>query len=80
MKPNNHTQEKAFQIHTYQFRELALQYFPTSTPNTASRAFRKMIDACRGLPEAMHEKGFRPKRRLLSPAIVATIVEHLGEP
>jgi hypothetical protein len=76
--PMSHQSE--FTIRTFQFRELALQYFPASTPDTASKAFRRMINSCKGLPEAMAEKGFLPKGKTLSPILVEAIVLHLGRP
>jgi hypothetical protein len=59
---------------------LALQYFPTSTPDTASKAFRRLINGCKGLPEAMADKGYLPGIKTLPPMIVETITQYLGEP
>lgn len=80
MRQSHNPQLSTFIIRTYHLRELALLYFPTSTPDSASQAFRRMIRAYRGLPEQLQEKGFTPGSRVMTPAVVETIVKHLGEP
>jgi hypothetical protein len=80
MSGNKPNQEKVFVVKTYYFRELAQEYFPASSPQSASQSFRNMIKAYKGLKEKMAEKGFVKNGRVLSPSIVQLIVEHLGEP
>ena len=80
MKQAPISHQSDFTVRTYQFRELALQYFPTSTPDTASKAFRRMINACKGLPEVMGDKGYMPGVKTLPPLLVETIIKFLGEP
>ncbi len=80
MKQSQNPSLSTFIIRTYQFRELALQYFPTSTPATASKAFRRMINACKELPEILAEKGFPAGGKTLTPAQVESVVQFLGEP
>ena len=80
MKQSQNAQQSSFKIRTYYFRELALLYFPASTPDSASQAFRRMLRAYRGLPEQLHEKGFVPGYKIMPPAVVEIVVRCLGEP
>lgn len=73
-------QQDTFTIRTYHLRELALLYFPTSTPDSASQAFRRMLNAYGGLREQLQEKGFTPGSRVMPPTVVELVVNHLGEP
>lgn len=80
MRQAQNSHQSDFILRTYHFRELALLYFPTNTPASASQAFRRMIRGYNGLLAQLQEKGFAPGGRVMTPAVVETLVRHLGEP
>lgn len=80
MPPASNPQQPDFTIRTFQFRELAHCYFPLNTPDSASKALRRLIRTYKGLSELLAEKDFTAGARIMAPAVVEVLVKHLGEP
>ena len=60
--------------------QLAHLYCPDVTPRHARRTLKAWIDRCHPLTARLHALGYDGRQRILSPAMVAAIVEYLGEP
>lgn len=69
-----------FKIRAYGKGELALCYFPGSTPHAAANHLRQWIVRCRPLLDGLHEAGHDPRSKMFTPREVRLIVKHLGEP
>lgn len=67
-------------IRIYTKRELALLYFPQSTPHTAVNRLMRWVNGCAPLREALQTTGYKDKNRIFTPMQVALIVRHIGEP
>ena len=72
--------EKAFSIRAYTKKELALLYFPDSSPRTAVNHLMSWIRRCTQLWQQLHAIGYYPQSKGFTPREVRTIVEQLGEP
>ncbi len=72
--------EKEFEIRPYTKKELALLYFPDSTPRTAVNHLMQWIRLCTPLWNALPETGYRKSSKSFTPRQVRAIVENLGEP
>lgn len=62
------------------FTELAVRYNPHTTVKTARRILRQWITINRLLQDELAATGYSPTLRILTPAQVAMIYRHLGEP
>jgi hypothetical protein len=80
MTPASNPSQLQFSIRTFQFRELAQYYFPLNTPDSAAKAFRRLIRTYKGLPELLAAKGFIAGSRIMAPSVVEVLVKHLGAP
>lgn len=69
-----------FEIRGYTKKELALCYFPYSTPHTAVNHLVAWINRCTPLQEALRDQDYKKSAKWLSPREVRMIVEYLGEP
>lgn len=69
-----------FQPRTYAVKELALMYFPLSSPRSASVQFKRWIKYNKLLSLELTEAGYKNMQRLFTPLQVMLIVRHLGEP
>lgn len=69
-----------FTIKTYGLQELALFYFPNSTPSSASCQLKKWINRSESLLIKLKERGYHNGQKLLTPKQVSAIIEHFGEP
>lgn len=69
-----------FDIHFYTKKELALMYFPDSTPRTAVGHLMTWICRCKPLVEDLEASGYEKSAKAFSPRQVKLIVEYLGEP
>ena len=69
-----------FEIRTYGRTELALCYFPGSTPKTASEKLTRWIRLSGNLKEKLIALDWKPGQKLLTPKQAMCIVNHLGEP
>ena len=59
---------------------LAQLYCPDVTPRHARRTLKAWMEHCHPLITHLHSLGYDGRQRILSPAMVATIAEYLGEP
>lgn len=64
----------------YTVKELAMRYFPESTPRSATTQLRRWIVRNGNLVEALHEAGYRSMQRIYTPRQVMIILKYLGEP
>ncbi len=69
-----------FIIRTYTKKELALMYFPDSSPRTAVNHLMAWIHRCSPLWEQLQTMDYYPNAKSFTPRQVRAIVEHLGEP
>ena len=68
-----------FDVRAYGFQELAVLYFPHSTPDAASVQLRKWVRHPRLLVK-LEATGYHAGQKILTPLQVGIIVEHVGEP
>lgn len=61
-------------------QELALQYFPEATSETAVRHLMRWIARCLPLGEALAKTGYQNRNRSFTWRQVMLIREYLGEP
>ena len=69
-----------FIIRAYTKKELALMYFPDSSPRTAVNHLMSWIRRCTLLWQQLQSMGYEANCKTLTPRQVKTIVEQLGEP
>ena len=67
-------------IRAYTKKELALMYFPDSSPRTAVSHLMSWIRRCTPLWELLQETGYETTCKTFTPRQVRAIVEQLGEP
>lgn len=70
---------KKFEIHAYGLQELAMLYFPNSTPQSASNQLKKWMNKEKLLTK-LHEAGYEAGQKILTPRQVEVIAGHVGEP
>lgn len=68
-----------FKIHAYGLQELAMLYFPNSTPQSASNQLKKWMNKEKLLVK-LTAAGYEPGQKILTPRQVETIADHVGEP
>ena len=71
---------KEFKIKTYGKSELAMLYFPDSTPHVALNRLNAWIHRCKPLENALRDIYQTPHSKFFSPRAVRLITEYLGEP
>ena len=69
-----------FKIRPYTKKELALMYFPDSSPRTAVSHLMSWIRRCAQLWEQLQATGYETTCKTFTPRQVRAIVEQLGEP
>lgn len=69
-----------FPIRSYSKCELALLYSPDICPRAAVNRLARWIRLNRELAEMLHQKGYRPRQQVFTPAQVELLVFYLGEP
>ena len=72
--------DKEFIIRAYTKKELALMYFPDSSPRTAVSHLMNWIRRCTQLWELLQATGYIATNKDFTPRQVRAIVEMLGEP
>ncbi len=72
--------ETEFKIRQYTKKELALMYFPESTPRTAVNHLMAWIYRCAPLWAQLQQTGYHKNSKGFTPRQVRAIVEELGEP
>lgn len=60
------------------FKEVALDYFPTNTPRSATTALRREIARHACLPQLLRHTGWHPRRRYLTPLQCLIIAYYIG--
>ena len=73
-------EEKRNYCRVWAFYELALCYFPKSTPKNASEMLTRWIRLSGNLKEKLTALNWKPGQKLLTPKQAMCIVNHLGEP
>ena len=73
-------EEKTNYSRVWAFYELALCYFPESTPKVASERLTRWIRLSGTLKEKLIALDWKPGQKLLTPRQAMCIVGHLGEP
>lgn len=68
-----------FNTHAYGLQELAMLYFPNSTPQAASNQLKKWMSKEKLLAKLV-EAGYEAGQKILTPRQVEIIVGHVGEP
>lgn len=68
------------EIKIYSKTELALLYFPNSSPETARRHLMNWINGNENLKEALVRKGYQPRDRIFKKSLVQLIFDYLDEP
>ncbi len=69
-----------FTIRAYSKKELALMYFPDSTPRTAVSHLMNWIRRCTRLQDQLQATGYENTCKTFTPRQVRIIVGQLGEP
>ena len=69
-----------FPIRAYSKKELALMYFPDSTPRTAVNHLMAMIRKCDMLWDELQEMGYYPRSKTFTPRQVQAVIDWLGAP
>ena len=69
-----------FIIRAYSKKELALMYFPDSSPRTAVSHLMSCIHRCTQLWQQLQATGYETTCKTFTPRQVKAIVEQLGEP
>ena len=70
---------KAMRQRAYTMKEIAVRYFPTITPQNASRRLRLWIQDDPQLLEELHSLGYKDSQRLLSWACTREILKRFGD-
>ena len=74
-------EDRAFKIHPYSKKELALMYFPhMDDPHAAVRKLMRMINLCRPLMKKLESNGYTKMAKAFTSKEVEMIIEHIGEP
>lgn len=72
--------KEEFIIRTYTKKELALLYFPDSTPRSAVSHLMSWIRRCTALQQQLETTGYQPIAKAFTPRQVKMIIDMLGEP
>lgn len=68
------------QIRPYSKQELAMLYFPHSTPRVATNHLMRWINRSRELLSLLEERHYTRSSKYFTSTQVRAIVDHLGEP
>lgn len=69
-----------FKIRSYTKKELALMYFPDSTPRTAVNHLMAWIHKCSPLWDELQKSAYQKTCKAFSPKQTKVIIDFLGEP
>ena len=69
-----------FVIRAYSKKELALMYFPDSTPETAVKHLMALIRRNDMLWDELQEMGYYPRSKTFTPRQVQAVIDWLGAP
>ena len=73
-------EEQDFIIRPYSKKELALMYFPESSPRCAVKHLNAWIKQCKQLWDELQQMGYESKSKNFTPRQVSAIVYYLGSP
>ena len=71
---------ESFKIRSYSKKELALLFFPDSTPETAVKHLMALIRRCDMLWDELQAMGYYSNRKTFTPREVKAIIDWLGAP
>ena len=80
VEPERRKTMDEFVIRAYSKKELALMYFPDSSPRTAVQHMMSWIRRCTQLWEQLQATGYESTCKTFTPRQVRAIIEQLGEP
>ena len=69
-----------FKIRAYSKKELALMFFPDSTPETAVKHLKTMIRSNDMLWDELQAMGYNKRRKTFTPREIKAIFDWLGAP
>ena len=69
-----------FVIRAYSKKELALMFFPDSTPRVAVNHLMALIRRCDMLWDELQETGYKTSSKVFTPRQVRAIVDWIGAP
>ena len=69
-----------FKLRSYTKKELALLYFPDSSPPSAVKHLMQWIKRCDPLWTSLQQTGYSARGKAFTPIQVRAIVDNLGEP
>ncbi len=69
-----------FNIRTYTKKELALMYFPESSPRVAVNHLMAWVYRCTPLIKELEKTGYQKSSKAFTPKQIRMVVEYLGEP
>ena len=69
-----------FKIRAYSKKELALRFFPDSTPETAVKHLKTMIRSNDMLWDELQAMGYNKRRKTFTPREIKAIFDWLGAP
>lgn len=72
--------EDVFPFRVHRVKEVAVRYFPHLTPNSGTRALRRIIYGDQDLLNSMREHGYALGQRSLTPAMLNVLTAYLGSP
>lgn len=72
--------EDTFKIKSYGFQELATLYLPHIQPRSASNRLRIWINRNEKLKQELASHGYIKSGKILTPAMVSSIIQILGKP
>lgn len=72
--------EERFRIRSYTKSELACAYMPHCNPRTAINILRRWFETNKPMMAELYATGYTLHTKCLTPAQVAIVVKHLGEP
>jgi hypothetical protein len=72
--------DEQFKIKSYGYGELALLYFPNSNKRSASTQLGRWLRQNISIKNQLMDLGYKPGKKILTPAQVKLIVKIFGEP
>jgi len=80
MEKENLSRENFPANRSWGYQELAIRYFPSVKPGSASSQLSRWIQHSPLLQNRLAECGWIPRQKVLTPRQVRCLVDHLGEP
>ena len=72
--------EETFKVRAYGFGELAQLYFPYLSKQCAANQLRRWIVGNIELKTKLIKTGYKPRKKILTPAMVDKIISEFGTP